>query len=167
MGVRATLLIRQRVSFRFSAPPTSLLHAFPARVRPLLSVDCFARWRRSHLVSPRSCAQRWKNRCPLSSRCSRIRWHQGKGPPGPKKTRPERSPRPSRPVSAPSPEMCVRNAENSGSRDLPGKGARRAPTASRALSETSLRRRISPTQPLHYPSQKSRRRRRGRTGRWG
>ena len=53
------------------------------------------------------------------------------------------------------------------SRDLPGKGARRAPTASRALSETSLRRRISPTQPLHYPSQKSRRRRRGRTGRWG
>ena len=143
----------------------------PSRVSGPRSPASFGRLFRtmatSHLVSPRSCAQRRKNRCPLSSRCSRIRWHQGKSPPEPKKTRPERSPRPSRPVSAPSPEMCVRNAENSGSRDLPGKGARRAPTASRALSETSLRRRISPTQPLHYPSQKSRRRRRGRTGRWG
>ena len=167
MGVRATLLIRQRVSFRFSAPPTSLLHAFPARVRPLLSVDCFARWRRSHLVSPRSCAQRWKNRCPLSSRCSRIRWHQGKSPPEPKKR--VRSARRDRrdPFPHPPPKRACVTQKTPGSRDLPGKGARRAPTASRALSETSLRRRISPTRPLHYPSQKSRRRRRGRTGRWG
>ena len=146
------MLIRQRVSFRFSAPPTSLLHAFPARVRPLLSVDCFARWRRSHLVSPRSCAQRWKNRCPLSSRCSRIRWHQGKSPPGPKKTRPERSPRPSRPVSAPSPEMCVRNAENSLVSGSAGK--RRAACAHRVaralgnLAKTAYLTHTTPTLPI-------------------
>lgn len=145
------MLIRQRVSFRFPAPPTSLLHAFPARAFAASFGRLFRTMATSHLVSPRSCAQRRKNRCPLSSRCSRIRWHQGKSPPGQKKR--VRSARRDRrdPFPHPPPK-CACNAENSLVSGSAGK--RRAACAHRVaralgnLAKTAYLTHTTPTLPI-------------------